>query len=53
MSYLKFVLFWIFFKGAIMEGNIFGTPVDFFLDFVSELHLDFVMIIKNSEGRSC
>ena len=36
-----------------MEGNIFGTPVDFFHDFISELNLDFAMIIKNSEGRWC
>ena len=53
MSFLKFLLFCLFFKGVTMEGNIFGTPVDFFHDFISELNLDFAMIIKNSEGRWC
>merc|ERR1712013_472573 len=51
MSYLKFLLFCLFFKGVIFEENIFGTPVDFFQDFISELNLDFVMILKNSKAE--
>ena len=31
-----------------MEENILGTPVGFFVDFISELQLDFVMVVKDT-----
>ena len=32
-----------------METNILGTPVPFFEDFIKELNLDFIMVIKNGD----
>ena len=32
-----------------METNILGTSVVFFEDFIKELNLDFIMVIKNDD----
>ena len=32
-----------------METNILGTPVVFFEDFIKELNLDFILVIKNDD----
>ena len=45
----KFLLFSFFFNCIWMEENILGTPVVFFEDFIRELNLDFIMVVKNGD----
>ena len=49
MSLIKFLWFYFFFKGVWMETNILGTSVVFFEDFIKELNLDFIMVVKNGD----
>ena len=48
MLFLMFFLFCLLNKGVSMEENILGTPVGFFVDFISELQLDFVMVVQDT-----
>jgi hypothetical protein len=49
MSLIKFLLFYLFFKGVCINANILGTPIVFFEEFIKELNLDFIMVIKNDD----
>ena len=48
--FLKYFLLYHFLCNEVLaEDKIFGTSVAFFENFITELGLDFVMIIKNAE----
>ena len=44
-----FLLYHFLYNEVLADEEIFGTPVAFFEDFITELDLDFVMIVKNAE----